>query len=153
MKTDFKTPKRFWSKVDIGEVDKCWEWLASKPSGYGQFKINHKYWPAHRVVWKLTFGSIPERLQVCHHCDNPGCCNPYHLFLGTNRDNHLDAAKKGRKARGEGNGNSKLTEEEVLEIRELYAAGKGTQQGLADKFGVTNPTVNYIVNGKTWAWL
>jgi len=155
-----KEPKRFWSKVAVGEPDECWEWLAQKTGqGYGRFGIptgKNQPWkirPAHRVSWFLTFGPIPEGLYVCHHCDNRGCVNPYHLFLGTHKDNQVDAAKKGRMAKGEDNGKSKLTEEEVLEIREMYSEGDWTQQEIADAFDVSNATIYKILKGKTWAWL
>ena len=151
---NFKIPERFWSKVDVGEVDECWEWQASEQGqGYGQFRVNHKMWLAHRVAWKLTFGPIPEGLCVLHKCDNRGCCNPYHLFLGTRADNMADAARKGRMHRGEADGNSKLTQEEVLEIRELYAEGEWTQRELADEFGVRNSHISRIVRRKSWTWL
>ncbi len=154
MKTNFKTPVRFWSKVGVHEVDECWEWQAGKDrDDYGQFWITNTNWRAHRVAWILTFGPIPKGLHCCHHCDNPGCCNPYHLFLGTAKDNAVDAARKGRKARGEGHGNSKLTKEEVLEIRKLHAAGEVTLDDLADEFGVSNVAISRIVRRKNWAWL
>lgn len=145
-KPDFEEPKRFWSKVEVGERGECWKWRASKRHGYGQFEIHYEIWQAHRVAWILTFGPIPKGSFVCHHCDNPGCCNPYHLFLGTDADNTLDAAKKGRLA-------SKLTKEEVLEIREMYAVGGYTQQELADEFGVHPAHISRVVNRKKWSWL
>ena len=143
---NFETPKRFWSKVAVGDVADCWEWQASEVGGYGQFWIDPKLWQAHRVAWILTFGPIPTGLHCCHKCDNPGCCNPYHLFLGTRKDNMVDAAQKGHKA-------NKLTEDEVLEIRESYNAGRATQQGLADEFGVSQMTISQIIRRKRWAWL
>ena len=149
---NFKEPRRFWDKVDVGEADECWEWQAGKRRGYGLFGIHYKMWSSHRVAWILTFGPIPKGLLVCHYCDNRACCNPYHLFLGTNADNLGDAARKGRMLRGEQDGNSKLTEEEVLEIRKMYAEGY-TQQELADEFGVSVSQINNIVNRKNWAWL
>lgn len=112
----FKEPERFWSKVAVKELDECWEWQAGKAGGgYGTFRVHHKMWQAHRVAWALTYGPIPKGLFVCHRCDNPGCCNPYHLFLGTNADNLRDAAKKGRIG--------KLTKDDVLEIRRLLEEG------------------------------
>jgi len=142
-----KQLKRFWSKVDKQGLDECWEWTASKNGvGYGQLRINHKIYYAHRVSWFLSYGKIPADLEVCHHCDNPSCVNPDHLFLGTHLDNHLDSASKGRKAK-------KLTIDEVQEIQEILAEGGWTQQEIGDAFGVARETISQIKRGKTWAWL
>lgn len=136
---NFKTPERFWSKVDVGDVTECWKWQAGKiGGGYGKFTIHHRQRQAHRVAWVLTYGPIPEGLCVLHKCDNPGCCNPYHLFLGTHADNMADALHKGRLAR-------KLTEEDVLDIRELYATGEWTYGELADEFNVRKSTISYVI--------
>lgn len=142
-----KEPKRFWSKVDVGEVDECWEWLAGKSHGYGRFSISKKLGQvaAHRVAWILTYGAIPEGLHCCHYCDNRGCCNPYHLFLGTHADNMQDAAKKGQKR-------YKLTEDEVREIRELLKEGVPRQE-IANEFEVSKKMIGDIRRGKFWAWL
>lgn len=146
-----REPKRFWSKVDIGEVDECWPWLAaSDPRGYGRFRVHDRTWLAHRVAWILTFGPIPKGLETCHKCDSPSCCNPYHLFLGTHKDNMVDASRKGRMTRGDQNRSSILTEEEVLDIRERYAAEEWTRQELADEFGVTLWAISDVVYRRTW---
>lgn len=88
---------RFWSKVEKAEG--CWPWKASifKQTGYGQFALESKR-PinAHRMAWILTHGEIPDGMVVCHHCDNPLCVNPDHLFLGQQQDNMIDMATKGR---------------------------------------------------------
>lgn len=142
-----KEPRRFWSKVDVGEPDECWEWLGFKMrQGYGQFGINYRLWLTHRVAWVLTYGPIPEGLCVLHHCDSPGCCNPYHLFLGTRTDNAEDSTRKGRRAK-------KLTKEGVLEIRKLYATGEWTMKKLGSKFGVSTVNISCVINRKTWNWL
>ena len=144
--TSFKEPKRFWSKVDVGEADECWEWLACKRRGYDVFRIHYKLWKAHRVAWILTYGPIPKGLCVLHKCDNPGCCNPYHLFLGSQKENIQDASRKGRLRKA-------LTKEEVLEIWELPATGMWKpwkRQELADKFDVTRATISAILRRKNW---
>jgi len=89
---------RFWQKVNkSGGPDACWPWMAGKCfSGYGNFKTNGKTVGSHRIAWTLANGPISPSGCVCHHCDNPPCCNPAHLFLGTHADNALDKAAKGR---------------------------------------------------------
>lgn len=86
---------RFWPKVD--KAGDCWIWKASKRrKGYGQFQLNGTMVSAHRVAWQIEHGEIPAGLLVCHHCDNPSCVRPDHLFLGTNSDNQKDAGAKKR---------------------------------------------------------
>lgn len=86
---------RFWDKVYID--NSCWEWIASKnPDGYGNFYYNKRIDRAHRVSYILEHGPIPKGMLVCHNCDNPGCVNPSHLFLGSQKDNMSDCSKKRR---------------------------------------------------------
>ena len=86
--------KALWNRVAVQEPDACWEWQGTRfPSGYGHFSHN-RY--AHRLVWELTYGPVPKGAGVCHTCDNPPCCNPDHLFLGTQKDNVADMLHKGR---------------------------------------------------------
>jgi len=145
---------RFWSKVDVGDPDECWEWTTGRyGTGYGQFWADGTGQSAHRVAWALTNGAIPEGMLVCHHCDNRVCCNPAHLFLGTQADNIADAAKKGRMAKGEDISRSKLTEADVIEIRIRYKAGGVTQEVLGQEFDVGNVCIHYIVRGRTWRHL
>jgi hypothetical protein len=87
---------RFWIKVHKGDTGDCWLWGGYTRDGYGKFLANRRLRLAHRIAWELTHGPIPEGLCVCHSCDNPRCCNPVHLFLGSRGDNNRDRAQKGR---------------------------------------------------------
>ena len=140
--------ERFWPKVDKRGPRECWEWRAAKDRrGYGRIgvKSQHKTLFATRVSWELTYGPIPEGLCVCHTCDNPGCVNPRHLWLGTQADNLLDMKLKGR---GKPYG-AKLDAEKVAEIR-LAVAGGINRRWLAEKYGVTRGTIDHIARGRTW---
>jgi len=148
-----KDVKRFWSKVDIRGPDDCWNWIAScHRSGHGQFNWCGVPQGAHRIAWALVNGSIPKGMFICHRCDNPGCVNPRHLFLGTQAMNMADMAAKGRR-RGINSANAKLTENEVVEIRGLYATGRFTQARLAVVFSVANQCIHDIIHGRTWKHL
>jgi hypothetical protein len=90
--------RRFWSKVCVRDGDECWEWTASKARGYGKLSSEHggQGLRAHVVSWIIHFGWPEDGMGVCHTCDNPPCVNPWHLFLGGQKDNIRDASKKGR---------------------------------------------------------
>ena len=146
--------ERFWSKVDICGEDECWPWIASTRRGYGQFWLHNTQLPAHRVAWEIGMGD-PGGFLVCHHCDNPLCCNPAHLFLGTPLDNTQDMLGKGRGAlqHGEHNPQSKLTEEDVHEIRRLCQVGEYTHQEIGEMFSVARSTISQVATGLNWGWL
>lgn len=145
---------RFWSKVGRTGDDDCWEWQASKfTSGYGQFGIGSRPWPAHRVSWVLANRRpIPRDYYVLHTCDNPGCVNPRHLFVGTHKDNMGDMIRKGRKtaSSGENHHRSKLTADQVAEIRARCADPCVQWQTLASEYGVTTAAVSLLARGKSY---
>lgn len=160
-----RTVARFWRKVDrSGGPDSCWPWLKERMYGYGYFQYQYTRHRAHRIVWGITFGAIPDGMFVCHRCDNPGCVNPAHLFLGTPADNMADKVRKGREARGDRHGSkthpertprgsanhvAKLTEEQVLYIRSCEETGVA----LARKFGVLTTTISSIRTRRNWRHL
>jgi hypothetical protein len=99
-----KKINKFWHKVKAVDSG-CWEWQGSaQPRRYGKFWLGKKCISSHRAAWKLTRFYIPENYCVCHRCDNPLCCNPAHLFIGTILDNNRDKFEKGRQARGDKSG-------------------------------------------------
>ena len=138
----------FEEKFVKGEPDACWEWTASKfRDGYGQFYLNRKPIGAHRFSWMLYVGEVPDGLWVLHKCDNRGCVNPAHLFLGTHTDNMRDCASKGRFPK---RSNRKiLTEEQVKTIRVMWLNGVRNIT-LTKIFGVANQTISNITHHHTW---
>lgn len=141
--------ERFWIKVAMtADPDKCWEWQSSKCStGYGKFStVERTNDYAHRLAWVFTYGAIPKGLHVCHHCDNPPCVNPNHLFLGTHQDNMRDRELKGRNGaarRNRNNGKYALSIEQEKRLRELRGSGK-TYHWLAGEFGISYNTAVQI---------
>lgn len=138
---------RFWGRVN--KTEGCWEWRGPLHKlGYGL--VGHANLKAHRVAWELTNGPVPEGLLVRHMCHNPPCVRPDHLKLGTQKDNMADmyAAGRGRKATGTDNGNGKLTDEQVAEIRSRYVFRKVTHRMLAAEYGVSESLVEAICNGR-----
>lgn len=151
---------RFLDKVSITGDGSCWFWMASTTFGYGKFKTT-RLMQAHRASYEFFRGRIPNGLLVLHRCDNPGCVNPAHLFLGTHADNVADKMAKGRQAkgevlakhrrllRGERNNNAKLTNEQVLSIR----SSRASLRDLAAQYDVAESAISRIRNGKRWGHL
>lgn len=149
---------RFWSKVDIKEdKEVCWEWQAFSNKGYGAFRGKSGVYYAHRVAYFLHYGIDPLDKQVCHKCEKSRkCCNPNHLFLGTNEENQQDAFEKTGKAfgkSGESNYVSKLTEAQVLSIIEECATTSTTYKNMGEKYGVSPVTIFCIINGDNWSYI
>lgn len=117
-------PEDLWSRLAHLE-NGCWVWTGhTVPFGYGTLRAEGKLHPTHRLAWELTHGPIPDGLCVLHRCDNPPCCNPSHLFLGTHSDNMKDCVSKNRIAKGESVGRHKLTHEQVVTILTSHKSTK-----------------------------
>lgn len=134
----------------------CLEYQGAKDQhGYGRIGLGGREGAtvsSHRVTYELFVGPIPDGMHVCHRCDNPPCCHPDHLFLGTPADNMNDKVAKGRArgARGEASPLTPLTEDDVREIRRLYSTGDYTTRSLAARFGIAGPNIWKIVRRITW---
>lgn len=145
---------RFWEKVDRGDPDECWEWKAATDNnGYGRFWFDGENRPSHQVSWEISYGDRNGE-HILHTCDNKICVNPNHLYLGTPHDNLVDAYERGQKdpvmLRGEDNPRSKLTREEVQDIREKYARGESTYEQLAEEYDTVYQNIGHIVNVESW---
>lgn len=155
-----RTPiaEAFHARYKVDETTGCWIWTgAYDKDGYGQWQTekirqaNGKYLRirrrAPRISWELHKGDIPEGKYILHKCDDPRCVNPDHLLLGTPKQNSEDMVRKGRSPRGEKQGNSRLSEAQVIEIR----TSSETLESLAKRFGVSVATVSDARMGRTWA--
>lgn len=128
--------------------DGCWIVIShkSKVGGYPVLNRLGKQIRLNRDMYEKHNGPIPEGMYVLHTCDNRGCVNPEHLFLGTHLDNIADCVRKGRQARGEKNGHAKLTEDDVRKIREM----EGTCREIAEKFNISPSHVSHLKNRDWW---
>lgn len=172
----------FWQKVTRSEHE-CWPWSgATHDKGYGNIGIDGRTTTTHRLAYTLAVGPIPPGMHVLHRCDNPPCCNPAHLFIGTNRDNHADKVAKERQARGdrhssrthpesvprgerhasrthpervprgERHPHARLTAADVLAIRAAVAGGARRDE-TARRYGVSTQTMSDAVARRTWRHL
>lgn len=173
---------RFCSNAVIeAKTDGCWIWSGSKDKdGYGRFGIKRKTYRAHRVSFAIYKGSVARGINVLHHCDNPPCVNPNHIFVGTNRDNSMDMVAKKRQAagnrhgfkthpesiprgdrhfarknpermaRGEAVNTAVLTADDVLAIRDEYTPRMMSFTKLASKYGCSHQNIREIIHRRTW---
>jgi hypothetical protein len=141
----------FWSRVNKSDLSGCWLWTGKTNTyGYGVvYTHGRENVKAHRIAWELS-GNPPETL-LRHKCDNPPCVNPAHLEPGTNAENSRDMVKRGRNRRGERHGNAKLSDQEVYDIRSLFANG-AKQKDLVHQFHSTSATISRICSRKTRIW-
>lgn len=142
---------RFWNNTIKKSNKECWNWIAANDSmGYGHFMVNGKTVKAHRYSYEYHNNKIPFGLCVLHKCDNRKCVNPNHLFLGTQLDNIKDRDNKNRQAKGEHLPISKLTKEQVIQIRKLYKSTKTSTRKLGYEFNVSCSTIKAILTNRTW---
>lgn len=142
--------RRFWGKVQKGEG--CWLWTAARTTGgYGKFGDweRKKTWAAHRLSWELTNGPIEKGLEVCHRCNVKLCVRPDHMYLATHSQNSADAARDGLYWSGSKNSLAKLTESQVVEIRQAAANGEPAS-AIGRRFGIHRARVSEIVRGAAW---
>lgn len=145
---------RFWEKVSIGYPDECWWWNgAMDERGVGQFWLQGRVIRAPQMAWSLANNQtvpFPDELKACHTCDNAPCCNPAHIWPDTHQANMDDMTSKNRHPHGETHGLSKITEQQVREIREQAAAGQLTQEQIGDQYGLSKWQISNIVRRLQW---
>lgn len=143
--------ERFWDKVNKNgpvpvhrpELGPCWEWIGGcTKAGYGQAWAGMHIWYAHRLSFYLDNGSLPDDHYICHHCDNPPCVRPTHIFAGTSQQNNDDCRRKGRRAK------TKLTWADIVTIRSVGRAA--SHRDLGKYFGVSHVQIGQIVRGRVW---
>ena len=155
------TPEVLWKKVDVKKPDECWPWLGSvTKNGYGRTWINDYGYYAHRVIFDLVYPntitlSAPKDTDesgfLLHTCDNPSCCNPKHLFVGTHAENMADKVAKNRQKRfpTDTGPRCKLTMEQARQARKLKLEGASTRD-LAKQFGLSLPSMKTLLRGDSY---
>lgn len=143
----------FWSNIKIhNNKDLCWEWVSSpRQNGYGRVNIFKRSFYAHRVAYELHNNRvIKDSYLICHSCDNTLCCNPNHLFEGTQGDNMRDCNKKRRNVYGSSCHTASLTEQDIVRIFELYVDNKQSAKDIARLYTTTYATINRVLNRRIW---
>lgn len=145
--------RRLLSEIYIDD-NQCWNWKGTfAPSGYGTITVEGKTKMVHRVSYEFHSGeTIPTGMMVCHKCDNRGCINPSHLYIGTHNDNMRDMSDSDI-LKGEKNPKSILTQGQVMEIKQLIRERKVVYRKIAERYGVSRQAIKDIASGRTWGWL
>ncbi len=127
----------------------CWEWLGPvTPEGYGEIGyFGKKHYRVHRAAYEVWVGPIPDGKQINHHCDNPPCINPEHLYAGTHEENMRDVDERKRRRYNETHTNTKLSQEDIREIKKIYSEGLLTQYMLAELYGSSQSHISSIIRG------
>ena len=147
-KVYFEAKLRLLENIKI--KNSCWIWQKSCfHDGYGQTSLLGKKMRAHRLSYFLFMGVDPGKLYVCHHCDNPKCINPDHMFLGTYEENMQDCKNKNRMVKGERQVRSKLKQSQIIEIKEMVRNGI-YQKDIAKIYGVTQANISCIMRQISW---
>lgn len=146
----------FWYRVSVLSPNECWLWMGYRDAhGYGRaYDEKRNLWAANKLASTFRYPTYRgDSLHACHHCDNPPCCNPHHLFIGDFRDNINDFLAKGNVHHGVKIKNSLLTAEAVREIRQIYPSVKGTlgwRKVLSERYGVCVDVISNVVHGRSW---
>ena len=146
--------ERFLNKVQKSDdPDGCWIWTASTfQNGYGSFRYGPHKVKAHRFAYETFIGAIPDDMFVCHRCDTPACVNPAHLFIGTPKDNSGDCVNKGRMTHGANCHTARLTDQQVIEMRQLFRSG-WTRDRLTERFNISRQSISRVLRRASWTHL
>jgi hypothetical protein len=145
------TPESMKALAVIDSTTGCWLWPRAKDrDGYGRYVYHGVDQFVHRLSYQFWVAPLEPRMVIMHSCDIPSCYNPEHLKQGTQKENNADCAKKGRKPKGEKNGNSKLTAYQVSKIRQWSYFDKVSNEELSKLFNVSRRQIYKIINGVNW---